>query len=593
MLRKAFGWLALGLLAPVLATAQSSLEGPLQGFDEFISANLAPWDTPGVAIAIVRGDEVVYAKGFGLRDVKNNLPVTPDTLFAIGSCAKAFTTFVMGTLVDEGKLDWDTPVIDYIPDFQMYEDATTLGLTPLDLVTHRSGLPGHDLLWYNNNELSREQMVQRLRYLQPSAQLREQWQYNNLMFMTAGYLVETLTGQTWENAVRKRVLEPLQMSRSNFSVMESQQDANFARPYRKDEDAVIEIPFRNIAMIGPAGSINSSVAEMSRWLIANLRQGKYREAQLIQPSTLRHIHSPQMVIGAPLPTEKEQAPMSYAMGWGVSNPRGHLLVTHSGGIDGFTAMVSLYPLEDTGIVVLSNGDGSALPRLLTLHAADRLFGDLQRDWNGEALARRKQGQALAEEAENKRIAYRKTGTKPSHPLADYAGEYEHPGYGIVRIEESGAALQVTYNRITTPVEHWHYDMFNGRKSGDPTFENMKYQFHLDADGYVASMTAPFEPSVQPIVFAKRAAARMYDPAHLDKLVGAYTLGPQTMQITRKGNALFMSSPQQPTYELVPRVGEWFELKGLQGFRSRFETDKSGRMTLMLSQPDGVFTAIRN
>ncbi|MGB9836378.1 MAG: serine hydrolase domain-containing protein, partial [Candidatus Saccharicenans sp.] len=231
----------------------------LEGMDATINKALADLKVPGLALAVVKDKEVIFLKGYGYRDVENKLPMTPDTLLAIGSATKAFTTFSLARLVDEGKLDWDKPVRNYIPWFKLSDPGITERITPRDLVTHRSGLPRHDLLWYNNYQASREELVRRLAYLQFTADLREKFQYNNLMFLTAGYLLETLTGKTWEQAVRELALEPLQMKRTNFSVADSQKDQDFALPYDYRQKKIEKIPFRNITNMGPAGSINSSV----------------------------------------------------------------------------------------------------------------------------------------------------------------------------------------------------------------------------------------------------------------------------------------------------------------------------------------------
>ncbi len=227
----------------------------LVGFDDVATDAMKKFEVPGMAIAIVKGKEIVYAKGFGFRDVEKQLPVTADTLFAIGSSSKAFTTFVLGTLVDEGKIEWEKPVRNYISWFKLYDPSMTEHLTVRDLVTHRSGLPRHDLVWYNNFESTREQFVRKLAYLEPSADLREKFQYNNLMFLTAGYLTEVITGKTWEEAVRARVFDPLGMKRSNFSVTDMQKDSDFAQPYGKKESKIEKLPFRPITNLAPAGSI--------------------------------------------------------------------------------------------------------------------------------------------------------------------------------------------------------------------------------------------------------------------------------------------------------------------------------------------------
>jgi hypothetical protein len=255
----------------------------LAGFDEIVERGLKELNVPGVAVAIVKDDEIVLAKGYGFRDVENKIPMTADTLLAIGSASKAFTTFAMGVLVDEGKLDWEKPVRNYIPWFRLYDTFSSERLTPRDLVTHRSGLPRHDLSWYNNYEATREEFVRRLAYLKPSADLREKFQYNNLMFLTAGYLVEVLTDKKWEDAIRTHVFKPLGMGRTNFSVVDSQKDADFALPYREREGKIEKIPFRNIfgfwfiSMEENLRENKSSVLRLSKtciWLIC--RQGGHR-----------------------------------------------------------------------------------------------------------------------------------------------------------------------------------------------------------------------------------------------------------------------------------------------------------------------------
>jgi CubicO group peptidase (beta-lactamase class C family) len=437
----------------------------LAGYEPFVDKMIADWHVPGLAIAVVNGGQVVYAKGFGYRDVEKKLPVTPDTLFAIGSATKAFTTFTLGTLVDEGKLDWDKPVRTFLPGFQMYDPNSTASITPRDLVTHRSGLPRHDLLWYNNHTLSRKDIVERLRYLEPNEQLRAKWQYNNLMFITSGYLVEALTGKSWEDNVRERILTPLGMTHSNFSVIESQQAADYALPYREDEkdpDKTVLIPFREVTNVGPAGAINSSVGDMAKWLALHLSGGRAGDRQLIGAATLADIHAPHMVIGE-VPERPELSPASYGLGWFVDGYRGHPRVEHGGNIDGFSALVTLLPQDDLGIVVLTNKDGTGVPERLVRHTIDRLLKLEPIDWNGEALVRRGKGKEIDKEAKAKKSSRRKAGTKPAHKLEEYAGDYEHPGYGALKVAVAGDHLDVTYNGITAPLEYWHYEVWNGKE----------------------------------------------------------------------------------------------------------------------------------
>jgi len=570
---------------------QSPLTEALDGFDAFAEKTLTQWNVPGVAVAVVAKGKLIYAQGFGYRNLEEKLPMTPDTLLPIGSCTKAFTTFVMGTLVDEGKLSWDEPVRTYIPWFELQDPGATTQLTPRDMVTHRSGLPRHDLVWYNDQEPSRKELVERLRYLEPSAQLRERFQYNNLMFMAAGFLVEEITGDTWEHAVRTRILDPLGMKRTTFSDAASTKDDDFAWPYREVDDRIQRIPFREVGNMGPAGSINSSVSEMSHWLTMLLAEGRYEGKQIVSQSTLHEIMTPQMTQAA-LPVDPEFSPSAYAMGWFVDSFRGHLRLSHAGGIDGFVSQVTLLPNDDIGLVVLSNAM-SPLPRLMSLHLMERLLGTQRRDWNGEALSREKKREKVQEEAEQRQERVRVKKTRPSHKLDDYAGVYFHPGYGRLTVARDGKRLLVTYNHIETPFEHWHYDVFNGLPADDPTFKGMKLQFHTNLDGDIVSASLPMEPQVSAIVFQRMPDARLSDPAFLRRLTGRYMLGPQTLTVTLKGKTLFLVLPGQPVYELVPAVGGWFDFKKLNGFRVRFSDPGEGvAENLTIQQPNGVFEATR-
>jgi CubicO group peptidase (beta-lactamase class C family) len=560
----------------------------LEGFDEVITKGLARLKVPGAAVAVVRDQEVVLAKGYGFRDIEAKLPMTADTLLAIGSSTKAFTAYTLGALVDQGRVDWDEPVRTYVPWFRLYDAQAGERLTPRDLVTHRSGLPRHDLVWYNNKTATREKLVRSLAYLPPTADLRERWQYNNLMFLTAGYLVETMTGQSWEESVRSLVFGPLGMVRSNFSVLESQKDKDHAQPYDERDGELTKIPFRDITIIGPAGSINSSVHEMARWVTVHVNGGKLGDKQVIGAATLADLHKPYMTMGA-VPTRADITAPDYALGWMVDNYRGHSRVHHGGNIDGFSALVSFLPNDGLGFVVLTNRNGSALPELLVRTAADRILGLEAVDWVGDAAKQQAAGEEIGKKAEEKKVTRRRPGTAPAHKLEEYAGDYSHPGYGELRVTLTGGKLGFAYNGIATPLAHWHFETFNGEKAGDPTFKDMKLTFRTDVNGNVVGVAVPLEPTVDDIYFAKKPDARMSDPAYLKTLIGAYALPTQTVTVGLKGNTLTLSVPGQPVYELVPEVGGEFSLKIVRAIRVRFLEDAEGRVTAAeISQPSGVF-----
>jgi len=570
----------------------AKVKAALEGFDKVATDALTTLRTPGAAMAVVKGDKIVYLKGFGYKDVENKVPATPETIFAIGSSSKAFTVFALGKLVDEGKVEWDKPVRTYIPWFQLYDKSAGERLTVRDLVTHRSGLPRHDLLWYNNKTASREDLVRALAFLPPTADLREKWQYNNLMFLTAGYLLETLTGKSWEAAVRELVFQPLDMARTNFSVLDSQKDRDFALPYEYKDRAFRKLPFRDITLVGPAGSINSCVTEMAHWVSVHLANGKFEGKDLVNAATVADMHNPHMVTGEATESADVTA-ADYAMGWFTDVYRGHRRVHHGGNIDGFSALVAFLPDDGLGFVVLTNMNGSAYPEMILRTATDRILGLESRDWIGDTAKRLGQAEDATKKAEEKKATRKVPGTKPAHPLADYAGVYAHPGYGQLTIDYADGRLSFTYNDIKTNLDHWHYETFNGVKIADPTFEDGKLTFRTDVNGRVAAVAGAFEPTLDDIVFAKKPDSRQSDPAFLQKYAGRYELTGQTVTISLRGNVLVASIAGQPPLEFVPDLGGEFYLKEVKVVSIRFLTDAKGEVTgAEFIQPSGIFEAKR-
>ena len=564
----------------------------LHDFEKTIQDGLKTLNAPGLAMAVVYNDALVFSGGFGLRDIERELPMTEDTLLAIGSSSKAFTTFALGVLVDRGEMEWDKPVRNYIPWFQMHDAVVGQRLTPRDMVTHRSGLPRHDLVWYNNFTVSREELVRRIAHLELSADLREKFQYNNLMFLSAGFLLEKLTGSPWEKAVRDLVFTPLDMQRSNFSVKASQQDENFAQPYAEKEGKLEKIPFRDITTVGPAGAINSSVREMSRWLTVHLYNGKYAGKAIINPATLRDMHTLHMA-GAGTSGDPRVSDAGYGMGWFVDHYRGHRRVHHGGNIDGFTCMVTLLPDDGLGFVVLANKNHAALPELLIRTAADRLLGMEPVDWIADAAKRKQERTGEMDKAAKKKYIRRIAKTRLSHPVSAYMGTYHHPGYGDLLVTRNGKGLQFVFNGMKTALEHWHYDTFVGKKIQEPTFEDMKLTFHTDVNGFIYRVSAPFEPMTGPIVFDKQPDSRYSDPVFLKTLCGDYSLMGQKAIIALKGTVLTIRVANQPASELVPRLGGEFSIKEVEMIRLKFNKDKSGKVTgFEVYQPQGVFTAER-
>lgn len=548
---------------------------------------------PGLGFGIIKDGEVLMAEGFGYKDQEDKKPVTPNTQFAIGSSSKAFTTMGLALLEDEGLLDWETPVQQYIPAFEMSDDFASREMTAVDLVCHRSGLPRHDFLWYGSS-LSREELLTRIKYLEPSAPFRTKFQYQNLMFMTAGVVTERLSGQTWENYIHQKVFQPLSMSNSNFSVEDMQQSADFALPYRKTEEEQVEkIPYRNIDAIGPAGSINSSVNDMLKWVQLHLNDGKAGDQRIVSAANLKKMHSPHKIVESFKVTNFPQFNNpSYGLGWFIYDYDGSLVVQHGGNIDGFSALVYLLPKENIGMVLLTNLNGNGVPALLANYATDILLEKDEVDWfrmiYGDKEEEEQEKEEEAEEKENK--AKRVEGTSPSHGLKDYVGDYQHKGYGTISVNLKNNLLHFQYNSFDLPMTHWHYDVFKGK---DEQLDlELPLQFQMDMEASITSLEIPIEPTLDPIRFVKQAPSQLTDPDFLAKLAGDYDADGLLIKVQLEGKKLVMSPTGQGSIELIPYKDTSFKPKGLNGFVFDFKMNKDQCEEIILNQPNGVFVATR-
>ncbi len=466
---------------------------------------MAEWKVPGLALLVLKEDEVLLSQGFGKRNVAADLPVTPRTLFPIGSSSKAFTAAAIAMLVEEGKLEWDKPVRHYMPIFKLHDPFASERMTPRDLLTHRSGLPRHEIMWYNAL-FTRKEMVERLQYLEPNVDFRVVFQYQNLMYATAGYLIECVTGQTWEEFVAERIFKPLGMTSSNTSVHDSQQTDDYALPYAEEEGEVKEIPFYDrVQATGPAGSINSNLEDIAHWLRFQLNNGKHGERQLLAAEQLAQTHTPQTLIPAsPILNFQESSTSSYGMGWEIGAYRGHRMLQHGGAINGFAAQVVLLPDDQAAVAVFTNLGGSLAPYAAAFYACDYLLAAEAPDWNGrwkEELAKLK---ALgAQQAAELAQIERGPDAPPSHPLEAYTGTYAHPGYGVAEVTLHDGPLHLTYNDVTAPLIHFHYDLFE-------MFIKLaqykaKVSFTTGESGAIESLAANLEPAVKAIVFTRVAS----------------------------------------------------------------------------------------
>lgn len=574
------------LMQPLFVNAQKKDENPLRGFDSFVESALKDWNVPGVGIAIVKDGQVILAKGYGYADVDEKRKVDEKTLFAIGSSSKAFTAASVMQLVDEKKLDLDKPVINYLPDFKLFDDYATQHITPRDLLCHRSGLPRHDFAWYGS-DASREVLYNRLRYLEPTAELRETWQYQNLMYMTAGYLVEKIEGESWEKIVKRSIFEPLGMQSSNFSVTDMKKVKNHALPYEEEDGKAKLMDFRNIDAVAPAGAINSNAEDMAKWLQMLLNEGNFGGKQVLSAASLKEMYKPQMVMPGDI-SQDEIFYTSYGLGWMLTAYRGNLRVEHGGNIDGFTTSVCFMPRNGIGIVVMANMNGTTLNSIIRNELIDRLLGGEIKDWNGYFLEKRKE-MLEAEKLEKEQVdIIQVKNTKPSFNLTEYAGKYEHLGYGILEILVKDSALVARMNGEDTELEHYHFDVF----ATNSLVGKLKLQFIMNANAEISEVLVPLEMSLnKPLIFKKLPSEIKIEKEDLKIYEGKYTFKQvaQSVTIELKNGVLTATLPGQPTYNLVPHKEHHFNLENLEGFSLKFTVENGKAEKATFVQPNGNFT----
>ncbi len=455
--------------------------------DASINASMKEWKVPGAAVAIVQGQSAVYMKGFGVREMGKNEPVTSDTLFDIGSCTKAFTSAAIAMLVDDGKMQWDGKVNAYVPFFHLRDPFADESVTIRDILTHRTGVPPTDLLWEVFPGASREELIRRLADAHPNAGFRTKFQYQNVMYATAGYAVGQVTHSTWDDVIRTRIFQPLGMNASDTSSVDAQKSFDHATPHTQDPDGSVKaIPWHNIDNIGPAGSINSSARDMAKWMTLQLNNGMYDGKQLISEKNMREMQTPQMVIelGSEIPTVffPDSTQLSYGLGWFVQQYRGHELILHAGDIDGFSTMVVLIPEIHTGYFVVINLD-SFYRQVLSYEIADRLLGLPDAGW--AAHFKKLEADLRAEEKSHEADweSKRTPGTHPSRDLSAYAGTYNNVEYGDAEIVMEDQKLALHFHSIKSDLDHFQYDTFVVKFE-----EKTRLTFSLDNDGNVAAFT---------------------------------------------------------------------------------------------------------
>ncbi len=588
------------LLAFILATGISAqkTDKRLQGIEKEFEKVLETFHVSGFAVAVVEKNRIIYSSGFGYRDYENGIPANDNTLYAIGSCTKAFTASLIGMLENEGQLSLDDSPLLHLPGFRFSTSEMNSNITIKDLMSHRTGLPRHDFSWYFFPGESKESLLKRVMYQDPFADVRYQWYYNNFMFLAQGVIIEEITGRSWEDKVREKIFQPLGMSRSNLSIDELEKSENAAFGYQlKDSTSIEKMDYYHIAKMSPAGSINSSVKEMSNWLITWINGGKFKGEEIIPPGFVKQAMSSQMVVAAALP-EKERPDLhlqNYGFGWFISSYKGHYRVEHGGNIDGFSASTCFFPSDSIGIVVLVNQNASVVPGVVRNLLSDRILDVRKDNWIAIQKKQIDDARKAQKESQDSPEDFRKSDTRPSHDLEDYTGTYENKGYGNFKLVLSNDSLYALLSLNKYWLSHYHYDVFecfevtdNGI---DTTRQMQLFNFISGINGDISGVSIKMEPSLDPLFFKRTPEIVDLDKEKLESFTGEYDLGGTIIKVYIKGeDKLYVFVPGQPEYELIPVADDKFNIKVLDNYSVQFIKEDEEITGLKFIQPNGTFAA---
>lgn len=575
-------------------TEDPEIAKKLDGFDAYMAKVLKDWNTAGIGVGVVVNDKLVFAKGYGYRDYEKKLPFTPATVCPIASNTKLFTAVAAGMLVEDGKLTWDKPVRDSVPTIRFYNEELNNNVTLRDMLSHRTGVTRHDSIWYKS-DFSRKELFERLKYLEPQEPMRQAYLYNNLMFAAAGYMIELQSGKRWEDFVREKILTPLDMKATSYSINDMLKQPDFGVPFTEKRDSfeLYKIPYyEDIEGVAPCGAIDSNIEDLSHWVIALMNGGKYNGRQVLPAEVLKETMQP--AIGLPNTLAEsmgywELLNAAYGMGRQTASYRGHLLTFHGGDLPGFHSQVSFMPHERIGVIVLVIGDHAApLYNVVTYNVYERMLGMDQTPWSERRLAMRLKSKQAGKEARAKAGGDRVPDTKPSHPLADYAGDYENPAYGVMKIAVKDNQLQFDFHKIRMPMTHFHYDRFD--TPDDERDGKWSVNFGTNPQGDVDQAVMSLDEAEA--VFTRRPEA--LDAKLLAQLAGTYEMpsGMKAEVTFVQNRGLSLGLPGSPPYPLNPVKGLRFRIPQFSDLVFEFVVENGQVKALRQKDPSGEFTLPR-
>ena len=571
-------------------------------FDQYVQDAMQSWRCPGVAFAIVKGDDLIHQGVYGLRDVENQLPMTEDTRFAMASVTKSFTAMSVALLIDEGKIEWDKPVRTYMPEFILDDPYVTQHVTVRDMLSHRTGLPRHDLSAWRL-DIPRAEFIKRMKHLKFNATFREKFQYNNLMYYAAAYLVEKIAEQKWEDFVQKRIFTPLGMVASNFKPEPPEEGQFTAKGYRLDRDndgnikGLINMPFGLHTEISPgaAGALFSTLADLIQWLKVHVNKGRVNDFQLVSPDNLKQMHLPQTIIpgGGLNEALTGNTIFTYGMGWFIEPYRGYTLIHHGGNVEGHSLIIGFVPQENIGVVILTNIAMVPLRDVLLYESLDRALNLPDRDWNNRF--HKMFDPIIVAEAKAKQTAIEeKIVNAPStHPLETFIGKYEADGYPDFAIEMKGDGLQAcTVGSLDwSELRHYHYNVFEWHLVDFDTW--VKVRFLMNDNGEIDSISIPIEPNIENIIFSRKKPE--LGKEIITALVGEYVTPIEgvAFTVTAHEEKVYAAQTGGSPEEITPyKVDD--DVVGFRWKRARFDfvREKDVITRLVLKTPDFTIEAQR-
>lgn len=466
----------------------------LKKLDKYIKSAQKQWNIPGLAIAIVKNDEVIFSKAYGVKEFGKKDKVTDKSLFAIASNTKAFTASALSILVDEGKIKWDDPVRKYLPYFQLYNPYVSENMTIRDLLCHRAGFAtfAGDLVWYGTT-YSRKEIIERARYIKPTYGFRAHYGYSNIMFLTAGEIIPAVRGKSWDDFIKENFFEPLKMSSTNTSIQDFTKNDDIAMPHHVEPGKEpVPINYVNWDNIAPAGAINSCVSDLSNWIRMQLNDGKFEGKQILSKKQIRIIRSPQIMKTISKWSEETYPSKhfsAYGLAWDLFDYHGRKIINHGGGADGMISKTVLVPEEDLGFVILTNSI-NYLPTALMYYILDDYFDVEEKDWSSVYYGFYTSGIKRENERIAKAEAERNKNSKPSLVLQGYTGTYRSDLYGDVEVKSENGKLVVYF--VPTPMfvgdlEHWQYNTFSIKLRKIYSLPKGTVNFILNDKGSVTQM----------------------------------------------------------------------------------------------------------